>query len=130
MQFKKLMPAILWAFFIGILCAIPGKDLPTISWLEIISFDKFVHASLFFVLQIFCLKPYYLDFKQKNIFYITSIICIGYGGLLELCQGYFFIDRSADILDFAANIFGVITASLLFWFKPEKINLLLTNFRL
>jgi VanZ family protein len=112
MQIKKLMPAILWAFFIAILCGIPGKDIPSASWLELISFDKFVHASMFFVLAFLSNSAWNSANNKKRLLTIV-LICIAYGGLLEILQGTIFTDRSADINDFIANAFGATICGLL-----------------
>lgn len=113
--------ALLWAMLIFILCAIPGKDIPTVWWLELLSFDKVVHASIFFVFVILFSRGFSLqtNFQLLSIYpkTIASIIGILYGGLLELMQGYCLVDRSADIADFIANTFGCLMGVVLF----EKI---------
>jgi VanZ family protein len=124
MIFKFYWRPILWAFFIAFLCGMPGKDIPKISWLEWISFDKWVHAGMFFVLNFLFLKSY-LKQKQsrenlQNSILYFAIACILYGGILELLQGLIFIDRSADMSDFAANSFGVILSVL---FLKKRITL-------
>ncbi len=108
----------LWALLIFILCAIPGKDLPNVGWLEIFQFDKFVHASLFFVLSIlliwgFSKQDSFLFFNShKNT--LSIIISLIYGGSLEFMQQVFFADRTADIYDFIANTFGSILGLMLY----------------
>lgn len=123
MFLKHTKWAMLWALLIFILCAIPGKDLPNIGWLEIFQFDKFVHASLFFVQSVLLIwgfsKQESISILKlyKNLFSI--FICIAYGGLLELMQQAFFADRTADIYDFIANTFGSILG-LFFYKKAEQ----------
>jgi VanZ family protein len=112
MHLKKQMPAILWAFFIALLCGIPGKDIPSANWLEIISFDKLVHATLFFILNFLGNKAWNEN-SEQHLKFIISIVCIAYGGLLEILQATVFIDRSADIYDFVANSIGVILLLIL-----------------
>jgi VanZ family protein len=99
------MPAYLWAFFIAILCGIPGNDIPTIGWLELLSFDKFVHASVFLVLYLLFNRATLNKTNRLRLFILFG--CAAYGGLLEILQGLVFIDRSADVYDFIANTFGV-----------------------
>jgi VanZ family protein len=123
MFFKNTYPALLWALFIAILCGIPGKDIPHISFLELLSFDKFVHAALFFVLVILLSKAFQKS-SAFSFFYLhpyssSAIICIAYGGLLEILQGLIFIDRSADIYDFIANTFGCCCA--IFYRKRRNV---------
>jgi VanZ family protein len=126
--FIKYLRPILWAFFIALLCGMPGKDIPKVSWLEWVSFDKFVHAAMFFILYFLFIKSYIKAENSvgiRNTIFITfAIACIAYGGILEILQGTFFIDRSADVSDFIANSFGVF-ASYIFLKRrisfPQKL---------
>ena len=110
--------AILWALLILILCAIPGSDLPRISLLEGINFDKVVHASLFFILVLLTARGFKLQntfmFIQRNYKGFAFIECVIYGGLLEIMQEAFFSQRTADILDFAANTLGCLLGILFY----------------
>ena len=103
---------IAWALVIFILCATPGQYIPSTNWLELLSFDKFVHASLFFVLS--CLFFVVgIKYKQpKTLFVFYFLLCVLYGGLLEIMQAKCFSNRSADWKDFVANSFGCILAVL------------------
>lgn len=106
-MFKGNLPGIVWAFFILILCGIPGRDIPHISFLELLSFDKWVHAALFFVLELLFIRPRLPDISRAQLFLLTTCI-IAYGGLLEVFQQLFFSERSADLYDFIANSFGAL----------------------
>jgi VanZ family protein len=118
MFLNRFKYALLWAGFIAILCGIPGRDLPHISFLELLSFDKWVHAGLFFILQFLIYKE--IEDKNSNSsLLIAWLLCILYGGSLELMQGAIFTDRSADIFDFIANSFG---ASLAMVFRVKLFN--------
>ena len=98
----------------------PGKAIPKINWLELLSFDKFVHASIFFIEQIFLVFALIhlpqKSFFRKNYKWLSALFCIIYGGSLEIMQYYFFSERSGDVLDFIANSTGVISG--LFLYKP------------
>ena len=115
MFLKHTKWSLLWALIILILCAIPGKDIPEVS---IINFDKFVHASLFFVLLLLTVRGFSLqtDVVLLHNFPKTTafVLCVIYGGTIELMQGAFFVDRTADINDFVANSFGCLAGSLLY----------------
>jgi hypothetical protein len=119
----SLLFAILWTSIIFVLCCTPGRFVPTANWLELLSFDKFVHASIFFVLTClwltFCFK---LDKLSAPIILITLGLCIAYGGLLEVMQATVFSQRSGDWLDFIANSFGCFMA--LWFFSKQKKRLL------
>jgi hypothetical protein len=105
---------VVWALFIMALCGMPGKDIPHFSWLEALSFDKWVHAGLFFVLAVLGIRglkrQQTFQSIQRKAAWITATWCILYGGVLELLQDAVFEDRSADLYDFIANSFGVVLA--------------------
>jgi hypothetical protein len=124
------LPTIIWALIILILCGTPGKDVPHFSFLDLLGFDKFVHATIFFILVIFAIRGFRLQTKNKylreNAAFLAVGLSIAYGGILEILQGTIFSERSADIFDFIANSFGCFIALLLYpkigkWFP--KFNL-------
>lgn len=125
MFLKHTKWAMLWALLILILCGMPGRDIPHISFLELLSFDKFVHAGIFFVLVLLTIRGFLLhttiDLLQRNAKIIATAICIFYGGLLEIMQGTLFQERSADVFDFIANSFGVIVGLIMYAFIENKI---------
>jgi hypothetical protein len=103
----------------------PGKAIPKINWLELLSFDKFVHASIFFVEQILLMRVLIslsdATFLKKNYKWISVLFCVSYGGSLELMQYYVFSERSGDVLDFVANSTGCIAGLFLFNPLAKKI---------
>ena len=118
----SLLAAIVWTLIIFILCCTPGKYVPTAHWLELLSFDKFVHASIFFTLTFLWLLVGFKKNKLSLSFMIFIIIaCIGYGSLLEIMQAKVFSDRSGDWLDFIANSFGCLMG--LWFFSKQKFRL-------
>ncbi len=118
MFLKNTKWALLWAMFILIVCGIPGRDIPHISFLELVSIDKFVHGGMFFVLQLLLIRGFTLQTNysslQRQAKFSAVLICITYGGLLELMQGAVFSERSADVFDFIANTIGCISGMLLY----------------
>ncbi|MBL7883771.1 MAG: VanZ family protein [Bacteroidia bacterium] len=114
MFFKPMKWAMLWALFILILCGIPGRDIPHIHFLELLSFDKVVHAGIFFVL--FILTAIGLELQTKYSFnnnvskLYAAAFCIVYGASTEIMQGIIFTERSADVFDFIANTTGCFIA--------------------
>lgn len=124
---KYYVPAMIWFILIFIACALPGKDIPSISFLEMLSFDKWVHAGIFFVLVILLMRA--VKFTQPGATHIMTAvfalsIAIPYGGLLEIMQGTFFEERTADIYDFIANSFGALCAVLLYRKLAARIKFL------
>ena len=96
----------------------PGKTIPRFSWLELISFDKFIHASIFFILQVLYMHGFSsqisIPFFKKHFLIIPLIFGIVYGGSLELMQNKVFSDRSGDPGDFIANTFGSVVGAMAF----------------
>lgn len=123
MFLKHTKWAMLWALLIFVLCSIPGKDIPHVSYLELLEFDKFIHAFLFFILVLLTVRGLKLQKKFPNISKLAMITAVTasvlYGGLLEIMQGMFFDGRSTDIYDFIANTFGCLLATL-FYSRLEK----------
>lgn len=102
-----------WALLIFALCSMPGRYIPSTSWLELLSFDKWVHAGIFFVLvSLLCLSVT-IHQQPGYLFALFFLLSVLYGGVLEIMQAKVFSERSADWQDFAANSFGC-TAALLF----------------
>jgi glycopeptide antibiotics resistance protein len=113
---RRFIPFFIWTLLILGLCSIPGKAIPKISWLELLSFDKFVHASIFFVEQILFMRA--LHGRTRHYKWMALLFCVSYGGGLELMQTYSFSERSGDVLDFIANATGAFVGLLLY----ERIN--------
>ena len=104
--------AILWALLIFGLCSMPGRFIPSASWLELLSFDKWVHAGIFFILVIFTSAGVLIHKQARYFIFIFCLLAIIYGGLLEIMQAKVFSDRYADWQDFVANSFGCLSALL------------------
>ena len=125
MFLKHTKWAMLWALLILILCGIPGRDIPHISFLELLSFDKFVHAGIFFVLILLSTRGFVLQTTfnkvHQNPKMIALLICVAYGGLLEIMQGTIFEERSADVYDFIANSFGCVMGLIMYAWIEKKI---------
>lgn len=123
---RPWLPVIIWTLFILVLCGMPGKAVPHFSWWEAVSFDKWVHAFIFFlevVLLIAALeRTGKLSWGVKLISFLTIVL---YGGLLELGQKYLFVDRSFDYYDFLANTIGAVFGVIFARSKPVR---LLNNF--
>lgn len=122
----SLLFAILWTAIIFLLCSTPGQYIPTTNWLELLSFDKFVHASMFFILVCLWLVYWFHSNKlsTKTIVFIL-FFSIAYGGLLEIMQLTLFSQRSGDWLDFIANSFGCFMG--LWFFNKNKQHLFPTG---
>ncbi|MCC6370438.1 MAG: VanZ family protein [Bacteroidia bacterium] len=98
--------SLVWTHLIFLLCATPGRYIPTANWLEILSFDKLVHAGIFFVLCSLLILVTLKKQQGKTWIVIYLLGGILYGASLEWMQANVFSERSADWLDICANTFG------------------------
>ncbi|HRB53929.1 MAG TPA: VanZ family protein [Bacteroidia bacterium] len=112
---RHYIPPLMWGLFIFILCAIPGKNLPHYSWADLLSVDKLVHFTLFFILILLLKRAWLFIYKGVSSYNLIAIaIGVIYGGSLELMQSYFYTDRSGSWFDFLANSLGAICGVLFF----------------
>jgi hypothetical protein len=102
--------AFTWAAVIFGLCSMPGRFIPSVSWLELLSFDKLVHASVFFILVSLLQISVSANQQNPKLVYLWFGLSVLYGGSLEIMQATVFSDRSADWLDMIANTFGCVMA--------------------
>lgn len=102
-------PAILWAFFILILCCIPLGSVDK-SPLFFPGFDKLVHCGLFFVLSVLYCTGSIRKWDTRNIrieiAMKNTIVLISYGALIEYLQMRFFPWRSGDWNDLLCDAIG------------------------
>lgn len=101
--------ALAWALLIALLCGIPGKQLPSNHWFDLVSLDKWVHAFLFYVLCLWLCKGYRKqDVKASRWPFL--LIAVAYGVLMEVLQATVFVDRTFDYQDMVANSAGACIA--------------------
>jgi hypothetical protein len=111
---KKFLPGIAWFFVILVLTCMPGEDVPQVSWLDGIYFDKWVHAGMFGGLTFLFCWPFYKSGNSSqwkmNYFIKIAIAASIWGLAIEFIQKYFVISRDFDLLDWAADSLGVLIA--------------------
>lgn len=111
--FIKFIPGIAWFIVIYILVTLPGKEIPKVSFLEDINFDKVVHMGLFCVLTVLFCWPFYktkLPAEKKIKYFITiALLASAWGYTTELIQKFWVaIGRSYELLDWAADSLGAV----------------------
>ena len=106
--------SVLWAILIFVLCATPGQYIPSEKWLELIAFDKFVHATIFFILLSLAFLKAFKHHQSSFVFVMCFIFIFFYVVILEFMQANYFSNRSADFYDIAANTAGCVIAVLVF----------------
>lgn len=101
----------LWALTIMVLTLIPGSALPEFSFASLLSIDKLVHFTLFFILTYLFAESFNLQntypYFRTNLIILCILISFLYGFILEGGQ-YFIPDRSFDPLDLLANTTGAV----------------------
>jgi hypothetical protein len=112
---------IIWFFVILGLCSMPGQYIPSTDFFELLKFEKWVHAGIFYVLMLLCLNLIYKNNLSNVYIYLFLLLCIIYGGLLEIMQAKLFSNRSADVLDFIANSFGCIVSFIFHFLYLKKL---------
>jgi VanZ family protein len=110
----KFMPGIAWFFVVLVLLCMPGKDVPSIGWMDKIYFDKWVHCGIFGLLALLFMLPFALsklDHKEKLHSFIRIAMATALWGITsEFIQKYWIPGRSFDLLDWAADSFGALVA--------------------
>ena len=114
---KYLFLTIIYAIIIFIVSAIPGHSL---SRYKILSFDKFLHFSVYFGFGILLFKANIeqLNVSERNILILTIIIGLFYGISDEVHQ-LFVINRTASVYDVIADFLGIVFGTV-FIFKLSK----------
>lgn len=117
------IPAIIWFIITTVLLVLPGPDIPTISFLDIIYFDKWVHAGLFGGLTLLFSYPFIRASKAtKKLLIYIAILCALYGVAMEYVQKYIAIDRDFDYFDMLADAVGCLISYWLCLFIKKKLN--------
>ncbi len=103
--------AILWTLLVTVLSLITISS-SVGSFIPFQNKDKYVHFTFYFVFVVL----WFLYIESKNINpktkYKILVASIGYGILMEICQGIFTISRTPDIFDVLANSAGAILGIL------------------
>ncbi len=114
----SFLPLIVWFIIANILFLMPGEDVPEVNFLDLIYFDKWVHAGLFCGLTFLTAYPFIKTNRStKKLLIKISIAFLFYGVLIEFIQKYFTSDRSFDFTDMLADGFGCLMGYIISnWF--------------
>ncbi len=115
---------VFWAVSILFLCLIDTKELPSVTYLELMEFDKLVHIVLFGLLMLSCTvalrKQTKIAWAQKNAMVIALLFSIVYGSVIEVVQFFMAQDRTGELYDVLANGIGAFLGILFFRFIYGK----------
>ncbi|QEC51019.1 VanZ family protein [Anseongella ginsenosidimutans] len=116
--------ALIWAFIIFLLCNMHLESSGAEPWYYFEGIDKVVHGGMFFVLAILSSWGFYeqnrFGWLSRNPAVCSLLLCILYGGLIEILQGTIFTYRSADWLDWAFDIGGALLGLWVFSFLKKR----------
>ncbi|NIG52713.1 VanZ family protein [Chitinophaga sp. Cy-1792] len=115
-QLRYFIPAIAWLVLIMVLCTLPGRDIPTNSFLEKIHFDKFVHFGLFGGIVFFLSLAFWWQRKKISpaLLFLFVLFAAAYGLAIEFIQKYYAEGRSFDLYDALADTIGAIAGVWVF----------------
>lgn len=116
------IPAAAWFIIASILFFLPGEDIPEVSFLDLIYFDKWVHIGLFAGLVFLSALPFIKAGKcTVKLLIKISIMFILYGICVEFIQKYLNEGRSFDYIDMIADAGGCIIGSVFSKWMERKI---------
>ena len=121
---KALIPALLWAAFILIICGVPGQNLPRLDLWQWLKPDKLVHVLVFGILSFLFIRAFVRK-AAANVFKThpkvwAVLIGLIYGAVIELLQEHVFIGRTGDLKDVVANAMGSFAGSWWFAYRNKK----------
>ncbi len=111
---KHFTPAFCWGIFVTYMSLTPGDELPR---LLVQMNDKFLHAGIYFF-SAFLIYLAFVRYHFKNRLsakklVLILVICVVFGGLIELAQHYLVHNRKGDWYDFTANTLGAVLSVLM-----------------
>lgn len=117
--------SILSVIIIVYLSFAPPSDFREMPKVNILFFDKIVHVALYLFLTIVLIFDFrsHNKFSKNNSIYIVQCILfpIVLGGCIEIAQDKWFYPRTAEWVDWLADILGVIIALVVTLFYKRKI---------
>jgi len=103
----------------------PPSDFSEMPKVNILFFDKIVHVALYLFLTIVLIFDFrsHNKFSKNNSIYIVQCILfpIVLGGCIEIAQDKWFYPRTAEWVDWLADILGVTIALVVTLFYKRKI---------
>jgi len=118
---KRNILSIITAALIMYLSLSNGQNFEKSIFSNIPGFDKIVHFVMYFFFMSVIVFEHRNNLRYPNILFLSGLIPVFYGGLMEILQLLLTDTRSASILDFLADSAGVILSVLLcFWLKPVR----------
>jgi VanZ family protein len=119
---------VIWAIIIYVLLTMPDNDIPKLSFLDVIYFDKWVHAGLFAMLTFLFSWPFRKLYPAQHRLFITiAVLALLYGIAMEYVQEYLTTDRDFDYYDMLADGFGCLVGYIAARYITSRIRLKVNN---
>ena len=100
---------------IVLLSLLPSSSIPSNPMTTWRGFDKFVHFSMYAVLSFTLFFEMRCEKGCIAKYILTAILILSFSSLLELFQKLFnALERSAELLDFVANLLGILAGLILY----------------
>lgn len=117
---RHLRWALLWAGVILWLCLIPGKNIPSWDWIDLLNPDKLVHGAMFFVLSLLLAQAFRTRGRPARYLFWGIVISALYGVGTEFLQELEALGRRLDVNDMIANAVGAVSAGGLANWRVKK----------
>lgn len=103
---RPWIPALVWMVVIVAASSLPAGET---RWLDLDGLDRFLHAGFYALLAVLVARGFAAGGSEEAAIAAGTIIAtLAFGGLMEWVQG--FVERSPDVLDWAADAAGVAIA--------------------
>lgn len=124
LMLKKNILTISVALVIAVLSLTGSDTLGAVKIINFSGFDKIAHFLMYFCLMSVVIFENTGRLKKSYLVFLTGIIPLLYGLILELLQAFLTTTRSGSVYDFLCNGAGILFSILAFLaarkFGPEK----------
>ncbi len=113
--FKNFWKTSIWLLIICYLTLTPSQNLPKMP--HLFEYDKIGHIMLFLIFTLLLIKSISLSTTELTLQKIKFIVFISstfISGLIEILQANFIQNRSGDVRDLIADIFGTLIGLLIY----------------
>ena len=101
----------------------PPSDFNKFPPIQIANLDKYVHLIMYSVLAAILIVDYrsYYSTKNKQLLFIIFFFCAIFGGVIELIQEKWFYPRSAEWIDWFADIVGSLLGIFFMYINQNRL---------
>lgn len=109
-----------WTLLITVSCLVSADTFRSVDTFNFEYKDKVLHAIFYFVFTVFWFQFFKNTRYSQNLKLKVFVFAVAYGIMIEICQGVFTTERSADFFDVVANTTGSALAILVLWLSGRK----------